>query len=696
MDPAPNEPAPPVDPTQWVTGKVTRPTPEVTPAPGQDAWSVAWRQFRRNRLAMTASAVVLLLFGLACFAPLLANGRPLYLRGHLTHLYETDVAAFEDWHARLGAVSRELRQGAAGEEREELLQRAELYRDGLPGILERLAGSLPPDRQRQLEEVRRRYRQALATPPEQLDLALHEQLGEEVATIAGALSLGAAYKQAAAPLLRLPDLVEAWSEARAGGDAAAREALLERARTLARRTRETVPQVARFLPAEEQAALSARAVALIELLERLEAQEDPAQARLRGEELEQALDRAASLRVDPLTQVLPMETRWPAFAYLSAGEVGFLVLYLTVLAALAARRAVADLSPAGRVALLLAPALAAGVLWRAFVPDVHPPAESLYKRLAAELEAHPDGSAGTILFPPVPYGENENIYADRVTPPAFWERIELARWEATRAASPAEAEAGPLPSLIRRLREPGEESITPEVARARLTRLRSHWLGTDGNGRDILARLVIGSRVSLSVGFVAVAIYVTIGILLGSIAGYFRGLWDIVLGRVVEVVDCFPTLFLIIAAMAILPRPSIFNIMIIIGLTYWTGPMRLVRGEFLRLGGLDFVTAARALGLSPMRVVFRHMLPNALGPVLVAAAFGVAGAILIESALSFLGFGVPAPQASWGSVLHESRGAEKAMWWVTMFPGVLIFLTVTSYNLVGEGLRDALDPRLRR
>ena len=161
-------------------------------------------------------------------------------------------------------------------------------------------------------------------------------------------------------------------------------------------------------------------------------------------------------------------------------------------------------------------------------------------------------------------------------------------------------------------------------------------------------------------------------------------------------VDCFPTLFLIISLMALLPRPSIFYIMVIIGLTHWTGVARLTRGEFLRIGGLDFVAAARALGLSPLRVVFRHMLPNALGPVLVTAAFGVAGAILIESALSFLGFGVPAPQASWGSVLHDARGNEKALWWVTVFPGVLIFLTVTAYNLVGEGLRDALDPRLRR
>jgi len=161
-------------------------------------------------------------------------------------------------------------------------------------------------------------------------------------------------------------------------------------------------------------------------------------------------------------------------------------------------------------------------------------------------------------------------------------------------------------------------------------------------------------------------------------------------------VICFPRLPLIIAVMALFDKPSIFYIMGIIGLTSWTEVMRLVRGEFLRLGGLDFVAAARSQGLSSARILFRHLLPNAMGPVFVAGAFGVAGAILVESALSFLGFGVPPPQASWGSVLHDSRGQEQVLWWVTIFPGLLIFVTVTAYNLVGEGLRDALDPRLRQ
>jgi peptide/nickel transport system permease protein len=193
-----------------------------------------------------------------------------------------------------------------------------------------------------------------------------------------------------------------------------------------------------------------------------------------------------------------------------------------------------------------------------------------------------------------------------------------------------------------------------------------------------------------------VAIEVFIGIILGALAGYFRGPIDIAISRFTEIVMCIPTFFLILALVAKVEHPSIFWIMGVLGLTGWTGVMRLVRGEFLRLVGLDFVIAGRALGLSSSRVIFRHVLPNALAPVLVSATFGVAGAILTESSLSFLGFGVPPPTASWGSVLNEAFGAEKEMWWVTVFPGFMIFLTITAYNLVGEGFRDATDPRLRK
>jgi peptide/nickel transport system permease protein len=200
--------------------------------------------------------------------------------------------------------------------------------------------------------------------------------------------------------------------------------------------------------------------------------------------------------------------------------------------------------------------------------------------------------------------------------------------------------------------------------------------------------------VSLSVGFVAVSIYALIGLLIGAIAGYYGGVIDMIASRLIEIMLTIPTLFLIITVVAFLP-PSIFTIMAVIGATNWPTVARLTRGEFLKAKSLDYVVAARAMGATDFRTIFRHVLPNALAPLFVAATFGVASAILIESTLSFLGFGVPPSTASWGSILSNARQLLPSAWWLTAFPGLAIFLTVTSYNLVGEGLRDAADPRLK-
>lgn len=225
-----------------------------------------------------------------------------------------------------------------------------------------------------------------------------------------------------------------------------------------------------------------------------------------------------------------------------------------------------------------------------------------------------------------------------------------------------------------------------------------HPLGTDELGRDVLARLIHGARVSLTIGFVAVALYVLIGLVLGALAGYFGGLVDTVISRFTEVMLTFPTLFFILAVLGLMRVRTLVPIMIVLGLTRWTDVSRLVRAEVLRLKELEFVQAARALGASDARIILRHLLPNAMGPVLVAATFGIAGAILIESALSFLGFGVPPPTASWGELLTQAHRylTHPGAWWLTLYPGLAIFLTVTAFNLVGEGLRDALDPRLER
>jgi peptide/nickel transport system permease protein len=224
---------------------------------------------------------------------------------------------------------------------------------------------------------------------------------------------------------------------------------------------------------------------------------------------------------------------------------------------------------------------------------------------------------------------------------------------------------------------------------------RRHWFGTDDSGRDVLSRMIHGARISLSVGFVAVSIAVVIGVLGGALAGYFGGWVDHVISRLIEILLTIPTFFLIISIIAFLP-PSIYNIMVVIGLTGWTGVARFVRAEFFKLKNLDFVTASRALGASHARIIWVHMLPNAMAPVLVSAVFGIAGAILTESSLSFLGFGVPPPTPSWGEILSQSRDYVEFAWWLTTFPGVAIFLSITAYNLMGEGLRDAMDPKLFR
>lgn len=224
---------------------------------------------------------------------------------------------------------------------------------------------------------------------------------------------------------------------------------------------------------------------------------------------------------------------------------------------------------------------------------------------------------------------------------------------------------------------------------------RAHLLGTDILGRDVLSRILFGSRVSLSVGFVAVGISTLIGVILGAVSGYYGGLVDRVIMRFVDIMLCFPSFFLILAVIAFI-GPSIWNIMIVIGLTSWMGVTRLVRAEFLSIRERDFVQAAISQGARDARIIFLHILPNAMAPVLVAATLGVAAAVLVESSLSFLGIGVQPPDPSWGNMLTEGKDNIEIAWWLSMYPGLAILITVMGYNLLGEGIRDTLDPRLRR
>jgi len=244
------------------------------------------------------------------------------------------------------------------------------------------------------------------------------------------------------------------------------------------------------------------------------------------------------------------------------------------------------------------------------------------------------------------------------------------------------------------LRDAGDTGLEPPLDAGAAVEARTHWFGTEENGSDVLSRMIHASRIALGIGFVATGIAMLIGVIVGGLMGFFSGVVDMIGMRLMEIFEAVPTLFLLLTFVAFFER-SLYVMMVIIGITSWPGYARFVRAEFLRLRQQEFVQAATACGLPLRSILFRHMLPNGIAPILVAASFGVASAILAEATLSFLGLGL-VDDPSWGQMLNQAVQSSTFNWWMALFPGGAIFLTVFAYNLMGEALRDAIDPNLKK
>ncbi|MBI1382775.1 MAG: ABC transporter permease subunit [Planctomycetaceae bacterium] len=458
-----------------------------------------------------------------------------------------------------------------------------------------------------------------------------------------------------------------------------------------------------YLPDGEDAALTEYQDDLESLQARAERGEavDVAQANALAERAQLLSEEFAAARDGSPGKTLVPHTSYPLAESLGWGSIFFMVLWVLLVLfplwnglwnrrLLAGDRERIRRTRRAKFAVLLGVPAAAALAWAMFVGGGSPPFDvAPYKRGLTE---------GTLvaveppLVAPVPLGYAELHKEEGYRPPTWLPSSRLnsdGRYITGPRVLRPDAVTGFLPPPT---------PVEVRFAEALPNAPHRHLMGTDELGRDFFVRLLWGGRVSLAVGILSASLLTVVGVLIGSMAGYFGGWVDTAIMRVIEILQSIPAFFLILAALAffdpkVLDVPPIFIIVLAIGFVSWTGTARLVRGEFLRLRNQEFVLAAQALGFSNLRTIFRHVLPNAMSPVLVSAAFAVASGILMESAVSFLGFGVRHPEASWGSLVSESRSPDH--WWIQVFPGVFIFITVTCYNLVGDAVRDALDPKMK-
>lgn len=391
-------------------------------------------------------------------------------------------------------------------------------------------------------------------------------------------------------------------------------------------------------------------------------------------------------------------TQYPLFSSLHPVEIAFMVLWLFVLAWPFWNRLVNRVLLAGnrlrirkarrtKLAAVVVLSLLAGAGYWVFGARASGDNQPSWKTDISEGRIE----VVSAVFPPVPYGFDESNGPENYRPPTFTARAEISE-EGFYVRGARSQRVDPVTGF-----ETPAKPIEPKFGESDRNSPWRHVLGADTLGRDMLTRLLWGGRVSLTVGLLSAGLLLVIGTVMGAVAGYFGGWVDLAISRLIEVFLCIPAFPLILMVSAFIDPdtvPPIFSIVVIIALIRWTGVARLVRAEFLRLREAEFAVAAKALGFSSRRTIFKHILPNAFAPALVAGAFAVASGILTESTLSFLGFGIQPPVASWGSLINETKAPE--FWWMQVFPGLLIFVTITCYNQVGDAIRDAVDPKMKR
>lgn len=666
---------------------------------GRSYWDIVKSQFFKDKLAVAAAWMVVLLFGLAIFAPFIANNKPLFIRGVFRKEYGTVYRelVFGSLTSDLQGMPKVFeRERQAWEDR--TVEVRELYDRIDEATALELVRLIEPCERKIDEQAWNKntfkVSEALAAldslavgVPQftaiDLDTVLVKELEDLTPPERFAKAVSFAYELPGKLLTgkRLSAFLQHARERWTTEVERAKASLRGKFDTLLEELDFTVRFKTNFLKSQRGEQVQAQADSLLTETQALLTADFLSAEPERRKELDaravQLAQAFKSLFADkgPRPERKPVELEaiamYPMLDDLEATDLFFMPAWLLLVVLFPVLGWFGMKSVGKRLLICVAPALLCSLVWAGF--------DNVLRTTDFKDQIQNGGiELEDVIWAPVPFGINENDSLNSFAEPHAWILLKrMLGWGVEEGAESAETTP-----------EEDADGVKPFKFK--------HWLGTDNNGRDMLTRLLWGGRISLSVGFVSMGFAAIIGIIMGSLAGYYRGWVDFGIMRVIEIVMSVPALLLILTVIAFVP-PSIFNIMIVIGLTRWTSIARLMRGEFIRLGDQEFVLAARALGVSNTRIIFRHILPNGMAPILVSVSFGIAAAILIESALSFLGFGITIPFPSWGGLLSDAREtvSSAGRWWIIWCPGVMIFLSIVVYNLVGEGLRDALDPRLK-